>query len=139
MAPNDPPALITNGKYAYHHRDDPVALHGAAIHPNAQDALSPVADGAESDSQATQEPTQEAHASQIPIVESKDAHLWGFLQPCSPEVSRIDFWRMQHTYTVGRNASQDPKHRNDIVLPGFKVSEYQSATRVGVLCGELVR
>lgn len=62
---------------------------------------------------ATQE--TQSRNQQIP----SDTHLWGYLQPCRPEVPRIDFWKMQQTYNLGRNPA------NDIVLSGVKVSAYQ--------------
>jgi len=65
--------------------------------------------------QQTQQATQPLL--QLPI--QVDAHLWGFLQPCSAALTRIDFWKANAVYDIGRN-----REGNAIVLPGFKVSEY---------------
>lgn len=45
-----------------------------------------------------------------------NAHLWGFLLPCSPRLKQLDFWRVQPTYAIGRG--QD----NAIRLPGMRIS-----------------
>ncbi|KAH9485365.1 Serine/threonine-protein kinase cds1 [Psilocybe cubensis] len=55
-------------------------------------------------------------ASQPPPV-AFDSHLWGFLQPCSAALTRIDFWKLNPRYTIGRNTET-----NQVVLPGYKVS-----------------
>ena len=68
------------------------------------------------ESQAQTQSTQ--HASQQGN-NGIDGHLWGFLQPCNVAQARIDFWRINPIYRIGRN-----RQENDIVLPGFKVSEY---------------
>jgi serine/threonine/tyrosine protein kinase RAD53 len=60
--------------------------------------------------QATQE--QYFPSQPIPV----DGHLWGFLQPCNAALKRIDFLKMNPTYTIGRGAG------NDFLLEGFKVS-----------------
>ncbi|TFK74274.1 Pkinase-domain-containing protein [Pluteus cervinus] len=68
--------------------------------------------------QATQQQTQSTqHASQP--NGAVDAHLFGYLQPCSAtsKLLRIDFWKMNPKYKVGRNTEQ-----NNVVFPGFKVS-----------------
>ncbi|GLB37085.1 putative forkhead associated domain containing protein [Lyophyllum shimeji] len=70
-------------------------------------------DGMEETQQQTQS-TQQASQQSNPTV---DSHLWGYLQPCSPALTRIDFWKIHPRYTIGRNTEQ-----NQIVLPGFKVS-----------------
>lgn len=49
-----------------------------------------------------------------------DANLWGFLQPCSTLLKRIDFFKVQPTVSIGRNGEQ-----NEIILPGGKVSAYK--------------
>jgi ser/thr/tyr protein kinase RAD53 len=48
-----------------------------------------------------------------------DAHLWGFLQPCSAAIARMDFLKPVKVIDIGRNLEG-----NLFVLPGFKVSEY---------------
>ncbi|KAF8973309.1 kinase-like domain-containing protein [Flammula alnicola] len=71
------------------------------------------------DSQESEQTTQTQstqQASQPPAI-SVDSHLWGYLQPCSPALTRIDFWRIHPRYTIGRNTEI-----NQVVLPGFKVS-----------------
>jgi len=70
------------------------------------------------DSQESDQQTQSTQqASQQPIV-TVDAHLWGYLQPCTSALTRIDFWKIHPRYTLGRNTEM-----NQVVLPGFKVSE----------------
>jgi serine/threonine/tyrosine protein kinase RAD53 len=61
--------------------------------------------------------TQETQQRNAP-PEAADAHLWGYLQPCRAEVCRMDFWRIQPSYNIGRNTAMD------LVLPGVKVSAY---------------
>jgi len=70
--------------------------------------------------QQTQQLTQGAvyFGSQAP-VSNVDAHLWGFLQPCTAALTRLDFWKANVVYDIGRN-----REGNRIILPGFKVSEY---------------
>lgn len=64
--------------------------------------------------QATQ--SQPIMSQPVPVV---DDHLWGFLQPCSPALCRIDLLKLERECDIGRNPEG-----NKIVLPGFKVSEY---------------
>jgi len=66
----------------------------------------------QSQTQSTQEASQQAE----PV--SLDAHLWGYLQPCSAALTRIDFWKIHPRYTMGRN-----KESNQVVLPGPKISK----------------
>ena len=63
--------------------------------------------------QQTQEATQGIYNSHV------DAHLWGFLQPCSSTIARMDFMKAVQVVDIGRNTEG-----NLFVLPGFKVSEY---------------
>ncbi|KAF9566802.1 Pkinase-domain-containing protein [Agrocybe pediades] len=70
----------------------------------------------ESETQPTQSTQQASQASQDQTV-NVDAHLWGYLLPCSASLTRIDFWRVHPTYCIGRNSNL-----NQVVLPGFKVS-----------------
>jgi len=58
--------------------------------------------------------TQQASQSNPAI----DSHLWGYLQPCSATLTRIDFWKINPRYHLGRNTEL-----NQVVLPGFKVSK----------------
>jgi serine/threonine/tyrosine protein kinase RAD53 len=67
------------------------------------------------DHQQTQSTQQ---ASQQPPVETNDTHLWGYLQPCTGGLTRIDFWKIHPRYTIGRNTEH-----NQVVFPGFKISE----------------
>jgi ser/thr/tyr protein kinase RAD53 len=68
--------------------------------------------------QQTDQPTQ--LVSQEQQQTAMDAHLWGFLIPCSPELMRVDFMRIKQTYRVGRNAGEG--FGNDIIFPGMKIS-----------------
>ncbi|KAI8972182.1 Pkinase-domain-containing protein [Trametes punicea] len=70
--------------------------------------------------QSTQQQTQSTQeASQPDYV--VDAHLWGFLIPCSANLRRIDFQKLKPKYQIGRNTEQ---HKNDIILPGMKISNF---------------
>ena len=78
--------------------------------------------------QQTQLSTQQYSQSEADKTDS-EAHLWGFLLPCSPRLSQLDFWRIHPTYTVGRG------HDNAIRLPGMRISMFtllprRSLTRV---------
>ncbi|KAM6502304.1 CAMK/RAD53 protein kinase [Amanita muscaria] len=70
----------------------------------------------DSDSQSQQQTQSTQQASQQTNL-SVDSHLWGYLQPCSPTLTRIDFWKINPRYTIGRNTQT-----NQVVLPGFKIS-----------------
>jgi hypothetical protein len=83
-----------------------------AIHAASDDI------GDESQTQQTTQSTQVA--SQQPSA-AFDAHLWGYLQPCSQKLTRIDFWRQNRSCCIGRNRDQ-----NDVILPGTKVSKCQN-------------
>lgn len=63
--------------------------------------------------------TQSTQQASQPQTVQMDAHLWGYLQPCSHALNRIDFWKIHPRYTIGRNGEL-----NQVILPGFKVSEY---------------
>jgi serine/threonine/tyrosine protein kinase RAD53 len=67
------------------------------------------------ETQQTQSTQQASQAPEDPV----DEHLWGYLQPCSAALTRIDFWRIHPKYAIGRNTET-----NQVVLPGFKVSKY---------------
>lgn len=71
-------------------------------------------DDANDDSQEQTQPTQQASQ---PLNTALDEHLWGYLQPCSSALTRIDFWKIRPRYTIGRNIQE-----NQVVLPGFKIS-----------------
>ncbi|KDR75942.1 hypothetical protein GALMADRAFT_68135 [Galerina marginata CBS 339.88] len=71
-------------------------------------------DSQDSDQQTQTQSTQQASQPQTVAL---DAHLWGYLQPCSQALTRIDFWKIHPRYTIGRNTEL-----NQVVLPGFKVS-----------------
>ncbi|EAU91637.1 CAMK/RAD53 protein kinase [Coprinopsis cinerea okayama7 len=68
----------------------------------------------EQQTQSTQEASQSQSQSPGQAV---DAHLWGYLQPVNDKLIRIDFWRAEPSYTIGRNTTC-----NRIIFPGFKVS-----------------
>ncbi|KAI0088050.1 kinase-like domain-containing protein [Irpex rosettiformis] len=86
-------------------------------------------DGAALDSvgatQSTQETQQATQLASQETPNSLDAHLWGFLIPCSPTLIRIDFSRVRPTYKIGRNPG--PSFGNDLIFPGMKISN-QHAT-----------
>lgn len=75
------------------------------------------------------EPLQETQQTQDPQTQStQDAsqqqddlekHLWGALIPCNPQIARVDLWKIQTNYCVGRNPSG-----NQIVFPGPKISNF---------------
>ncbi|KAF9478621.1 Pkinase-domain-containing protein [Pholiota conissans] len=81
---------------------------------NNDDETAEQEDSQESELTQTQSTQQ---ASQQPPDPSVDHHLWGYLQPCSSTLTRIDFWRIHPRYTIGRNTET-----NQVVLPGAKVS-----------------
>lgn len=66
----------------------------------------------------SQEQTQSTQQASQPVNTDLDGHLWGYLQPCSSALTRIDFWKIHPRYTIGRNIQE-----NQVVLPGFKISE----------------
>ncbi|KAH9859143.1 Pkinase-domain-containing protein [Lenzites betulinus] len=70
----------------------------------------------------TQQQTQSTQEASQPeyIV---DEHLWGFLIPCSANLRRIDFQKVRPKYQIGRNTEQ---HKNDIILPGMKISNFHA-------------
>lgn len=103
----------------------------APPNPPNNDGIAADNGGATQPSQQTQQPTQVA-SEQTDAQTAMDSHLWGFLIPCSPEMRRIDFSRVQPTYQVGRNANHT--FQNDLILPGMKISEFlvSVAPRVAV-------
>ncbi|KAI0355786.1 Pkinase-domain-containing protein [Trametes cingulata] len=70
--------------------------------------------------QSTQQPTQSTQEASQPDY-AVDAHLWGFLIPCSANLRRIDFQKVKPKYQIGRNTEA---HKNDIILPGMKISNF---------------
>ena len=66
----------------------------------------------------SQEQTQSTQQASQPVNTDLDGHLWGYLQPCSSALTRIDFWKIHPRYTIGRNIQE-----NQVVLPGYKISE----------------
>jgi hypothetical protein len=69
----------------------------------------------------TQQATQSTQHSGSQTAGDASSHLWGFLQPCSTLLKRIDFFKIQPTVSIGRSGEQ-----NEIILPGGKVSAYIS-------------
>ncbi|KAF8444907.1 kinase-like domain-containing protein [Boletus edulis BED1] len=65
----------------------------------------------------TQQATQSTQYSGSQSTGDANGHLWGFLQPCSTLLKRIDFFKIQPTVSVGRHNDQ-----NEIILPGVRVS-----------------
>ncbi|KAJ7587086.1 CAMK/RAD53 protein kinase [Mycena floridula] len=68
------------------------------------------------DDEATQPRTQSTQDSSQ-ILPSNDTHLWAYLMPVSHTLKRIDLWRGNLRYNVGRN-----QQNNQIVFPGLKIS-----------------
>ena len=62
--------------------------------------------------------TQSTQQASQQVNPGLDDHLWGYLQPCSSTLTRIDFWKIHPRYTIGRNIES-----NQVVLPGFKISK----------------
>ena len=78
---------------------------------------------------ATQEETQPTQISESSQQQRPaDAHLWGYLIPCSAQQRRIDFSRDKHAYKIGRN--RDEWIGNDHILTGMKISECMSPCAV---------
>ena len=76
------------------------------------------------DGAQTQQQTQSTQqASQNDYV--LDTHLWGYLIPCSANLRRIDFQKIKPSYRIGRNREEQ---KNDIILPGMKISESRDAS-----------
>lgn len=66
--------------------------------------------------------TQEQTQIESQMVDSDSLeHLWGYLQPCQPMLNRIDFMKLSPKYSIGR-----AKEVNQVVLPGTKISEFNS-------------
>lgn len=81
---------------------------------------------------ATQVDSQQATQLSEPASQRpSEAHLWGYLVPCSPQLRRIDFSRDKHQYKIGRN--RDEYIGNDHVLSGMKISE-SSASGADARC-----
>jgi len=80
-----------------------------------QDDFQEEAEDYESQSQQETQSTQEASQDTIPDIDMES--LWGYLQPCSADLFRLEFNYLHKTYTIGRN------DKNMYVLPGVKVSE----------------
>ncbi|KAH6913842.1 CAMK/RAD53 protein kinase [Coprinopsis sp. MPI-PUGE-AT-0042] len=79
----------------------------------------------EEDYQETQTQTQSTQqASQSQEPPPNPAHLWGYMQPVNNHLVRIDLYRNQHCWTVGRNTTE-----NKIIFPGFKVSNRHALIR----------
>ncbi|OSD06682.1 Pkinase-domain-containing protein [Trametes coccinea BRFM310] len=74
-------------------------------------------DGVTESTQQQTQSTQEASQHE-PIV---DAHLWGYLHPCSAKLRRIDFLLTKGKYQIGRNKEEG---KNDVILPGMKISNF---------------
>lgn len=69
----------------------------------------------------SQIPTQTSSADSQETPRRTENHLWGYLLPCSPSLTRIDFLKTKKSYQIGRNAGRSVG--NDFVLPGMKISE----------------
>lgn len=101
----------------------------STIVPQAQREEPMVTDASADASQSTQQATQQAtqDASQHPQGSIMDAHLWGYLLPCNPQLYRIDFHKLRKEYTIGRNGEPGA---NDIILPGLKISKLHTHFRI---------
>ncbi|EKM80931.1 hypothetical protein AGABI1DRAFT_37595 [Agaricus bisporus var. burnettii JB137-S8] len=51
--------------------------------------------------------------------EDLERHLWGALIPCNSQIARVDLWKIQAVYEVGRNPTS-----NQVVFPGPKISNF---------------
>ena len=69
------------------------------------------------------EPTQQTQSTQGASQSDQTSpdQLWGFLVPCSPVLRRLDLVKGKSVYNIGRNKES---MRNDIILPGMKISEF---------------
>lgn len=85
--------------------------------------LDVMVDDSQNPDSETQPQTQSTQQEASQPINGMDGHLWGFLQPCSSALTRIDFWKINPSVSIGRN-----EQTNDVVLPGFKVSEYNPST-----------
>lgn len=72
------------------------------------------------DTQQSQDPqTQSTQEDNSQQQDDLERHLWGALIPCNSHIARVDLWKMQTTYCVGRNPQG-----NQIVFPGPKISQW---------------
>lgn len=69
----------------------------------------------------TQDPQTQSTQQASQQQEDLEKHLWGALIPCNTMIARVDLWKIQSTYFVGRNPSG-----NQIVFPGPKISAYET-------------
>ncbi|KAG6862270.1 hypothetical protein C0995_002201 [Termitomyces sp. Mi166 len=69
------------------------------------------------ETQETQQQTQSTQQASQQAGIDVNGHLWGYLQPCSSDLTRIDFWKVTPRYKLGRS-----KDLNDCVLPGAKAT-----------------
>ena len=55
--------------------------------------------------------------------DSIEAHddLWGYLDPLNKHMPRLEFYRTQQRYQIGR--SDQPQFMNDYVLSDLRISE----------------
>jgi len=71
------------------------------------------------DTQQSQDPqTQSTQEDNSQQQDDLERHLWGALIPCNSHIARVDLWKIQTTYCVGRNPQG-----NQIVFPGPKISQ----------------
>ncbi|KAL9711831.1 hypothetical protein Ac2012v2_004904 [Leucoagaricus gongylophorus] len=72
------------------------------------------------DTQQSQDPqTQSTQEDNSQQQDDLERHLWGALIPCNSHIARVDLWKIQTTYCVGRNPQG-----NQIVFPGPKISNF---------------
>lgn len=87
-------------------------------YPHQEDSMDfdALAEGAQHGGEDPQtQSTQQASQHQ----EDLEKHLWGALIPCNSQIARVDLWKIQPMYCVGRNPSG-----NQIVFPGPKISAF---------------
>lgn len=71
------------------------------------------------------QPQSQSQPTTQPTNGRDERHLWGYLMPCSPDINRVDFFKLLPRYEIGRDV------KNKVVLPGAKISELILS---GLLC-----
>lgn len=85
-------------------------------HLHEEDSMDFEAEEPQYDSQDPQTQSTQAASQQ---QEDLEKHLWGSLMPCNTSIARVDLWKLQNVYCVGRNPSG-----NQVVFPGPKISNF---------------
>ncbi|KAJ3563307.1 hypothetical protein NP233_g9018 [Leucocoprinus birnbaumii] len=71
------------------------------------------------ETQQTQEPQTQSTQDSSQQQNDLESHLWGALIPCNPQIARVDLWKIQKSYRVGRHPTD-----SQIVFPGPKISNH---------------